>query len=132
MGLSVGANISISGYYGAKKDEDITETVHTSITVAILAGIVLAILGNIFAKPLLVLMGSLEDVLDLAATYVKIYFMGMPVILIYNYGTAILRAIGDTKRLLYYLTVAGVINVVLNLIFVIKFKMSVAGVALAR
>jgi putative MATE family efflux protein len=131
MGLSVGANILISRYYGAKRETDIQETVHTSITVAALAGIVLAILGNIFAKPLLVLMGSPEDVVDLAAVYVKIYFMGMPVTLIYNYGAAILRAIGDTKRPLYYLTTAGVVNVILNLIFVIGFDLSVAGVALA-
>ncbi|MBR5583630.1 MAG: MATE family efflux transporter [Lachnospiraceae bacterium] len=131
MGLSVGANILISRYYGAKRETDIQETVHTSITVAALAGILLAVLGNVFAKPLLLLMGSPEDVVDLAAIYVKIYFMGMPVILIYNYGSAILRAIGDTKRPLYYLTIAGVVNVVLNLIFVIGFDMSVAGVALA-
>ena len=131
MGLSVGANILVSRYYGARKETDIQETVHTSITVAAAAGVVLAILGNMFAKPLLILMGSPEDVLDLAAIYVKIYFMGMPVILIYNYGAAILRAIGDTKRPLYYLTIAGVVNVVLNLIFVIGLNMSVAGVALA-
>lgn len=131
MGLSVGANILISRYYGAKREADIRETVHTSIAVAALAGIVLAILGNIFAKPLLLLMGSPADVVDLAAIYVKIYFAGMPVILIYNYGAAILRAIGDTRRPLYYLTVAGVVNVVLNLIFVIGLDLSVAGVALA-
>ena len=131
MGLSVGANILISRYYGAKREQDIHETVHTSITVAAIAGIILAVVGNIFAKPLLVLMGSPEDVVDLAAIYVKIYFMGMPVILIYNYGAAILRAIGDTKRPLYYLTTAGVVNVILNLIFVIGMDMSVAGVALA-
>ena len=131
MGLSVGANILISRYYGAKKDEDISETVHTSITLAALAGIVLAVVGNIFAKPLLVLMGSPEDVVDLAALYVKIYFAGMPMTLVYNYGAAILRAVGDTKRPLYYLTTAGVVNVLLNLVFVIGLHMSVAGVALA-
>ena len=131
MGLSVGANILVARYYGAKREKDIEETVHTSITVAALAGVVLAILGNIFVKPLLVLMGSPEDVIDLAALYVKIYFMGMPVILVYNYGAAILRAVGDTKRPLYYLTAAGIVNVVLNLLFVIKFELSVAGVALA-
>lgn len=131
MGLSVGANILVARYYGAKKEEDIQTTVHTSITLAALAGIVLAILGNIFAKPLLLLMGSPEDVVDLAALYVKIYFAGMPVVLLYNYGAAILRAVGDTKRPLYYLTVAGVVNVILNLVFVIGFDLSVAGVALA-
>lgn len=131
MGLSVGANILVARYYGAKKEEDIQITVHTSITLAALAGIVLAVLGNIFAKPLLLLMGSPEDVVDLAALYVKIYFAGMPVVLIYNYGAAILRAVGDTKRPLYYLTVAGVVNVILNLVFVIGFDLSVAGVAMA-
>lgn len=131
MGLSVGANILISRYYGAKKEADIRDTVHTSITVALLAGIVLAALGNVFAKPLLLWMGSPEDVVDLAALYMKIYFAGMPAVLVYNYGSAILRAIGDTKRPLYYLTAAGVINVVLNLFFVIGLDMSVAGVALA-
>ena len=131
MGLSVGANILISRYYGANREKDIRETVHTSIAVAAVAGVVLAIVGNVFAKPLLVLMGSPEDVVDLAAVYVKIYFMGMPVILIYNYGAAVLRAIGDTRRPLYYLTAAGFVNVGLNLIFVIKMNMSVAGVALA-
>ena len=131
MGLSVGANIMVSRYFGAKKEEDITETVHTSITVAFFSGIVLAILGNIFAKPLLLWMGSPKNVVDLAALYMKIYFAGMPAFLVYNYGSAILRAIGDTKRPLYYLTIAGVINVLFNLLFVIKFQMSVAGVALA-
>ena len=131
MGLSVGANILISRYYGAKKEEEIRETVHTSITVAAAAGVVLAFAGNIFAKPLLLLMGSPEDVVELAAVYVKIYFAGMPMTLVYNYGAAILRAIGDTKRPLYYLSAAGVVNVILNLIFVIGLDMSVAGVALA-
>lgn len=131
MGLSVGANILVARYYGAKKEKDMKETVHTSITVAVAAGIVLAVLGNLFAKPLLELMGSPEDVIDLAALYVKIYFLGMPVTLVYNYGAAILRAIGDTKRPLYYLTAAGAVNVVLNLIFVIKLDLSVAGVAMA-
>lgn len=131
VGLSVGANILVSRYYGAKKEEDIRDTVHTSIMVAGLAGLLLAVVGNLFAKPLLLWMGSPEDVVDLAALYMKIYFAGMPVILIYNYGSSILRAIGDTKRPLYYLTVAGVINVLLNLLFVIKLHMSVAGVALA-
>ena len=131
MGLSVGANILISRYYGAKKEEDIQETVHTSITVAAAAGVFLAVLGNIFAKPLLMLMGSPEDVVELAAIYVKIYFAGMPMTLVYNYGAAILRAVGDTKRPLYYLSIAGVVNVIANLIFVLGFDMSVAGVALA-
>lgn len=131
MGLSVGANILVSRYYGAGKEADIQDTVHTSLTFAVIAGVILAVIGNVFAKPLLHLMGSPEDVIDLAAIYVKIYFAGMPVIMLYNYGASILRAIGDTKRPLYYLLTAGVVNVVLNLVFVIAFDMSVAGVALA-
>lgn len=131
VGLSVGANILVSRYYGAKKEEDISDTVHTSMLVAGLAGIALAVVGNVFAKRLLLWMGSPDDVVDLAALYMKIYFAGMPVTLIYNYGSSILRAIGDTKRPLYYLFTAGVINVVLNLLFVIELDLSVAGVALA-
>ena len=131
MGLSVGANMLVSRYYGAGKEKDIQETVHTSIAVAALAGILLAVVGNVFAKPLLLWMGSPEDVIDLATLYVRIYFAGMPINLVYNFGAAILRAVGDTKRPLYYLTAAGVINVLLNLLFVIVFDMSVAGVALA-
>lgn len=131
MGLSVGANMLVSRYYGAGKEKDIGETVHTSITVAAIAGVILALIGNVFAKPLLLWMGSPEDVVDLAALYMRIYFAGMPVTLVYNFGAAILRAVGDTKRPLYYLSAAGVINVLLNLLFVIRLDMSVAGVALA-
>ena len=98
---------------------------------SIIGGVLLAVIGIIFAAPLLELMGTPENVLPLAALYVRIYFAGMPVILLYNYGSAILRAIGDTKRPLYYLAVAGVLNIILNLIFVIVFQLSVAGVALA-
>lgn len=131
MGLSVGANILVSRYYGAKKETDIQETIHTSLSFSIFAGVLLAVAGNIFAKPLLQMMESPTDVIDLAAIYVKIYFWGMPFTMFYNYGASILRAIGDTKRPLYYLLIAGAVNVILNLIFVIGFDMSVAGVALA-
>ena len=131
MGLSVGANMLVSRYYGAKKEKDIGETVHTSIMVAAIAGVILAVVGNVFAKPLLLLMGSPADVVDLATLYVRIYFLGMPVNLVYNFGAAILRAIGDTKRPLYYLATAGVVNVILNLFFVVGMDLSVAGVALA-
>lgn len=131
IGFSVGASILISRYYGAKEEKDIEETVHTSIAFAAVIGVVLAIVGNIYAKPLLLWMGSPEDVVNLAALYMKIFFLGMPAFMIYNYGSAILRAIGDTKRPLYYLAFAGVINVILNMIFVIIFHLSVAGVAIA-
>ena len=131
MGLSVGANVLVARYYGAGQQEEASETVHTSSLLSIVAGLFLAVVGIGFAAPLLRLMGTPEDVLPLAALYIQIYFAGMPVVLIYNYGSAILRAIGDTKRPLYYLAVAGALNVVLNLIFVIPLQMSVAGVALA-
>ena len=131
MGLSIGANVLIARYYGAGREKDASKAVHTSILLSIISGFILMILGILAARPLLTLMGSPADVIDLSVLYIRIYFAGMPVILLYNFGSAILRAVGDTKRPLYYLTFAGVINVVLNLIFVIGFKMSVAGVALA-
>lgn len=131
IGFSVGANVLVARYYGAGKPDEVSETVHTSVMLSIIGGILLAAIGIAFASPLLELMGTPENVLPLAALYVRIYFAGMPVILLYNYGSAILRAIGDTKRPLYYLAIAGVLNIILNLIFVIVFEMSVAGVALA-
>lgn len=131
IGFSVGANVLVARYYGAGKPQEVSETVHTSVMLSIIGGVLLAVVGIAFATPLLSLMGTPENVLPLASLYVRIYFAGMPVILLYNYGSAILRAIGDTKRPLYYLAIAGVLNIILNLIFVIVFKMSVAGVALA-
>lgn len=131
IGFSVGANVLVARYYGAGKPGEVSETVHTSVMLSIIGGVLLAVIGIIFASPLLELMGTPENVLPLAALYVRIYFAGMPVILLYNYGSAILRAIGDTKRPLYYLAIAGVLNIILNLILVIVFEMSVAGVALA-
>lgn len=131
MGLSVGTNVLVARYYGAGLEKETSETVHTAVLISLIAGVFLAIFGVFLAEPLLVLMGSPAEVLPLAALYIKIYFIGMPVNLLYNFGSAILRAIGDTKRPLYYLTFAGVINVVLNLIFVIPLQMSVMGVALA-
>ncbi len=131
IGFSVGANVLVARYYGAGKPDEVSDTVHTSVMLSIIGGVLLAVIGIIFAAPLLELMGTPENVLPLAALYVRIYFAGMPVILLYNYGSAILRAIGDTKRPLYYLAVAGVLNIILNLIFVIVFQLSVAGVALA-
>lgn len=131
MGLSIGANVLVARYYGAKQEENLKDTVHTAMTVSIISGGILTVVGLIAAKQLLILMNSPEEVIDLAALYLRIYFLGMPAMMVYNFGSAILRAVGDTKRPLYYLSAAGVINVVLNLIFVIVFKMDVAGVALA-
>ncbi len=131
MGLSVGASVVIARAYGAGDFRAVRTGVHTAITVAAVAGVVVGIIGVVAARPLLTLMGSPEDVIDSATLYVQIYFMGMPANMLYNFGAAILRAVGDTRRPLYYLTIAGVVNVLLNLVLVICFHMSVAGVAIA-
>lgn len=131
MGLSVGASVAVSNAYGAGDFDAIEETVHTAISIAAISGLFISIIGILFAKPLLSLMGTPTDVIDGSTLYLRIFFVGMPANMLYNFGSAILRAIGDTRRPLYFLTIAGVFNIILNLVFVIKFDMSVAGVALA-
>lgn len=131
IGLSVGTNVMVANYYGARKYEQVRETVHTSVLTSLVCGCALIAAGVLLAAPLLSLMGTPDDVLGQATLYMRIYFAGMPVILLYNFGAAILRAIGDTRRPLYFLLFAGVINVLLNLFFVIQLHMGVAGVALA-
>lgn len=131
MGLSVGANVLVARFYGAGQKKELDEMIHTAIATSIIAGIFLIFAGFFLARPALAFMGTPEDVIDQSVLYMRIYFSGMPVLMLYNFGSAVLRAIGDTKRPLYYLLFAGVINVVLNLIFVISFHMGVAGVALA-
>ena len=131
VGLSIGTSVVVSQNYGAERKKDVSETVHTSIAISIISGVAVGIFGVIMAKPLLSLMGTPDDVLNLAALYMRIYFAGMPATMVYNFGSAILRAVGDTRRPLYFLSIAGVVNVVLNLFFVIVFNMGVAGVALA-
>ncbi len=131
LGLSVGTNVVAANYYGANDFNNAQETVHTSISISVIGGVLLGIVGVIFAGTFLEWMGSPEEVLPLATVYVRIYFAGMPVNMLYNFGAAVLRAVGDTRRPLYFLTVAGLVNVVLNLVFVIAFHMGVAGVALA-
>ena len=131
IGLSIGANVLVAQFYGAQRYKDLEETVHTAVMLATVGGVALIAVGVLLADPLLTWMGTPDDVLPLSALYMKIFFVGMPVTLVYNFGSAILRAVGDTKRPLYFLLLAGVINVVLNLIFVIRFHMGVAGVALA-
>ena len=130
-GLAVGTNVLVSNFIGARSKKDVHETVHTAILVAAVGGVGLIGLGFFLSKPLLEIMGTPEDVIDLAVLYMRIYFAGMPGFMLYTFGAAILRATGDTKRPLYYLSFAGVANVVLNLIFVLVFHMGVAGVALA-
>ena len=131
IGLSVGASVTLSHSLGAGRDDEASDVVHTAITVAAILGVVVGILGFITCKPLLVLMDSPDEVLDLAALYMRIVFLGMPAQMVYNYGAALLRAKGDTKRPLYFLMVAGAVNVVCNFTFVVGFHLDVAGVALA-
>ncbi|MGL6174767.1 MAG: MATE family efflux transporter [Cellulosilyticaceae bacterium] len=131
IGLSIGANVLTAQAYGAHNDEEVSKVIHTSILLSVISGIFLTFVGLGVTKPLLKLMGTPDNVLELSSLYMRIYFIGMPATLLYNFGSSILRAIGDTKRPLYFLSVAGVANVTLNLIFVVGFNMGVAGVALA-
>ena len=131
MGVSVGCNVIVARYYGAKRDREVHDAVHTSIMLCATLGICVAIPAMILCKPILILMKTPDNVLDQAVLYIRIYFAGLPIIMLYNFGSAILRAIGDTKRPLYFLTAAGFINVFLNLFFVTVLKMNVEGVALA-
>lgn len=131
VGLAIGANVLTARYYGAKRDADISQTVHTSIALSIVCGAGLAIIGILISKPILAMMGTPDEVLPLSTIYMQIYFAGMPAMMIYNFGSAVLRAKGDTARPLMYLAIAGVLNVGLNMFFVISLKMDVAGVAAA-
>ena len=131
VGLSVGSNFTVARDLGAGREEEVRRSVHTSITLALLSGLVLTGIGTLLVRRLLEWMSSPADVIGLATVYLRIYFLGMPFNMLYNFGAAILRAQGDTRRPLYFLAVAGVVNVALNLFFVIVFHMSVAGVALA-
>lgn len=131
IGLSVGANVVVAHYFGSEEKDKISKTIHTSIVISVICGVVMTIFGASMAGILLRLMSSPEDVIGLATIYLRIYFLGMPATMLYNFGSAILRAAGDTRRPLYYLFFAGVVNVLLNLIFVVGFSMDVAGVAIA-
>ena len=131
VGLSLGANVVAARCFGAKDEQGVQNTVQTSVTLGLVSGVLLAFVGFFAARGLLELMSCPEDVIDLSTIYLKIYFIGMPMTMLYNFNSALLRAVGDTRRPLYCLAVSGVINVLLNLVFVILFQMSVAGVALA-
>ena len=129
MGLSVGTNVLVARYVGSGREQDASETVHSSIVLSVICGLFLTLVGLLFAKPMMELMNSPANVLDQAALYLRIYFVGMPIMMVYNFGSAILRAIGDTRRPLYYLTLAGFINVAMNLFFVLVLGRGVDGVA---
>lgn len=131
IGLSIGANVVAARHYGAKAWDDLRRTVHTAMLLSMLSGALLLVLGVIGAEQMLIWMQTPEEVLPLATVYLRIYFLGMISTMVYNFGSALLRAVGDTKRPLYFLLCAGIINVILNLLFVIGFQMDVMGVAIA-
>lgn len=131
VGLSIGANVTAARNYGGKREAALSRTVHTAVTISIISGVILTVIGLVGTREMLRLMSTPDEIIDLAADYLRIYFAGITATTIYNFGSALLRAIGDTKRPLYYLLAAGAVNVVLNLLFVIVFKMDVSGVALA-
>lgn len=131
IGLSVGANVLVAQYYGAKDEQSLQDTIHTSMLLSFLCGIILTILGVATARPILKMMQAPPEVLEKAIIYMRIYFLGMTATMVYDFGSAIMRAVGDTQRPLYFLLLAGVVNVILNLFFVIVLHMDVAGVALA-
>ena len=131
IGLSVGTSVLVAQYQGAGEPGNVSRVVHTSIAASIICGIFIGAVGIILAKNILIAMGSPADVIDQSVLYLRIIFTGMPVLMLYNFGSAILRAVGDTRRPLFYLTVSGIINVTLNFIFVVFFHMGVAGVAVA-
>lgn len=131
IGFSIGANVLVAQYFGARDEKNVHETVHTSILLAIICGLILIVAGISLAPPMLELMDTPDEVLGQAVFYMRIYFVGMPATLVYNFGAAILRAVGDTRRPLYYLFVAGCVNVVLNLFFVVVCGRGVDGVAIA-
>lgn len=131
IGLSIGANVLMAKFYGAGHSKSMDETLHSAMLLSLVSGIILTVIGEIFARQLLILMRTPPAILDLATVYLRIYFIGMPAMMIYNFGSAIMRAVGDTQRPLYFLLAAGIINVALNLLLVICFKMDVAGVAIA-
>lgn len=131
LGVSVGANVVISNYIGCKNEQGIRRCVSTVGVIALGSGVLLTIMGLTLSRPILELMNTPDDVIDLATTYLRIYFLGMPMMMVYNFGSAIMRSMGDTRRPFYALVVGGIVNTLINLLLVIVFDMSVAGVAIA-
>ncbi len=131
VGISIGANVIIAHYIGQRNEKGIRNAISTVAVIAVASGLLLMAAGLTIARPILELIDTPHDVIDLATLYLRIYFIGMPFMMIYNFGAAILRSMGDTKRPFYSLIIAGIVNTVLNLILVISFDMSVAGVAIA-
>ena len=131
IGISLGANVLAARFYAAGKHKEMSETVHTAIATAFVSGVIMIFVGIFLSRPALVLMDTPSDVIELSTLYIRIYFLGMPFFMLYNYGAAILRAVGDTKRPLIFLVISGVVNACLNMLLVIVFHLNVAGVAIA-
>ena len=131
IGLSNGINVLVARFYGARHTDDVRRTVHSALVVSLIAGVVLLFVGLLGSPALLRLLNTKEDLLPGAILYLRVYFLGMPALALYNFGNAIFSAIGDTKKPLYFLSIAGVLNILLNLFFVIVCKLDVVGVALA-
>lgn len=131
IGLSVGTNVVVAQFYGAKDEKAVGEAVHTAILTSMISGALLIVIGIFLSGPMLILMGAPENVMEQSVLYMTIYFFGMPGNMIYNFGSAVLRAVGNTRKPLYYLVTAGVINVILNLVLVVGFHLGVAGVGIA-
>lgn len=131
LGLATGTNVLVAQYIGAGNRVGLKRTIHTSLILGVISGLMLTVLGLLFAGQILKLMSTPAEIINLSALYLRVYFIGMPAMMVYNFGSAIMRAKGDTKRPLYYLSAGGVLNVILDLVFVIIFKMDVLGVAIA-
>lgn len=131
IGLAGGINVLVAMFYGAKNEKTTSEMVHSASLLSLVIGCLLLLFGLVFARPVLELMHTKEELIDGAVLYLRIYFLGMPALAMYNFGNAVFSAVGDTRRPVIYLTIAGIINMILNLVFVIVFRMDVAGVALA-
>lgn len=131
IGMAGGVNVLIARYFGAKRPKEVEDATHTAVIICLFTGIVIMAAGLLFAYDILNLLHTKDELIAGAALYLRIYFLGMPALAIYNYGNAVFSAVGNTKKPLYYLTAAGIINIILNLFFVIVCKLDVAGVALA-
>lgn len=131
IGVSLGVNVTVAQHFSVNDEKNVSETVHTAILTALTVGVLVGLLGLLLGRKMLVLMGCPEDVIELSALYLKIYFLGMPFFMVYNFGSAILKAIGDTRRPLVFLLIAGVINAVFNVYLVVRWNLGVAGVAIS-
>ena len=131
IGISLGTNVLAARFFASGKIKEMSDTVHTSILFAAISGVVMMIVGLLFSRFALELMETPDEVIDMAALYLKIYFVGVPFFMLYNYGAAVLRAVGDTRRPLVFLVISGAVNAILNMVLVILFHVDVEGVAIA-